>query len=66
MLVVDLADWPRFFVRAAMGSAGWPCFRFIGISIMGVDLGGVDSLAIGEAVSTGVDVAIGFSGLSLW
>ena len=49
-MVVDLADQPRFFVRATMG---------LGISK-------VVSLAIGKAVSTGTDVAIGFSGLFLW
>ena len=46
---------------------GRPCFRFIKIFIVGliVDLGGADSLAINGAVLTGLDVAIGFSELSL-
>ena len=50
MVVVDLAVWSRFFVKAAMGSA----------------LGRAVGLAIGGAVSTGADVAIGLSGLFLW
>ena len=31
-----------------------------------VSLGGAESLAIDEAISTEVDVAIGFFGLPLW
>ena len=33
---------------------------------LAVGLGGAESLAIDGAVSTGADVAVGFSGLSLW
>ena len=58
-MVMDLTGWPRFFVGAAMDPVGWPRFLAIG-------LGGADGLAIGGAVSTGSDVAVGFSGLSLW
>ena len=50
-------------------STGQPCFRFIGISVvidLAVGLGGAEGLAIGGAVVTGADVAVGFSGLSLW
>ena len=63
--MVDLAGWPRFLVRATMGLAGWPSFRFIGMSVMSVGLGGADGLVIDEAVLTGADVAVGFFGLSL-
>ena len=43
---------------------GRPCFgAVVGLTI---GLGGADGLAIGGAVSTGSDVAVGFSGLSLW
>ena len=52
MVLVDLADRPRF--------------RFIGMSVVGVGLGGAEGLAIGRAVSTEADVAVGFSRLSLW
>ena len=48
--MVDPAGWPRFFVGAAVGPAGRLCV----------------GLAIGGAVSTGKEVVIGFSGLSLW
>ena len=33
---------------------------------MGLAIGGAVGLAIGGAVSTGTDVTVGFSGLSLW
>ena len=46
---MDLANWPRFFIGAVMG---------LGIS-------GTVDLAIGGAVLTGMDVTIGFFGLSL-
>ena len=49
VVMMDLANWPRFFVRAAVGLA---IDRAVG-------------LAIGEAVLTKIDVAVGFSGLSL-
>ena len=49
-MVVDPTGWPRFFVWATVGLAGWPCV----------------GLAIGGAVSMGREVAVGFSGLSLW
>ena len=48
---------------------GRPHFRFIGMSVvmdLAVGLGGAEGLAIGGAVSTGVDVAVGFSGLFMW
>ena len=47
---MDLAGQPRFFVGAAVGLV----------------IGGAVGLAIGGAVLTGTDVAVGFSGLSLW
>ena len=50
VVVVDLAGRPRFFVGATVGLV----------------IGGAVGLAIGGAVSTGTDVAVGFSGLSLW
>ena len=50
IVVVDLAGQPHFFVGAAVG---------LGIS-------GAVGLAIDGAVLTGTDVAVGFSGLSLW
>ena len=48
--------------------ASRPHFCFIGMSVVGlaVGLGGVEGLAIGRAVLTGADVAVGFSELSLW
>ena len=48
-MVVDLASQPRFFVGATIG----------------LDIGGVVSLAIDRTVLTGTDIAIGFSELSL-
>ena len=56
VVVVDPIGRPRFF---AVDPAGRPRFLAVG-------LGGADGLAIGGAVSTGADVAVGFSGLSLW
>ena len=50
LVVVVLACRPRFFVGAAMGLA----------------ISEAMGLAIGGAVSMGTDVAVGFSGLSLW
>ena len=65
-MVMDLAGWPCFFVGAAMGPVGWPYFRFIRISVVGIGLGEADSLAIGGVVSTVADIIVGFSGLSSW
>ena len=48
-MVVDLANWLRFFVRAAMSLA----------------IDGVVGLAISGAISMGTDIAVGFSGLFL-
>ena len=47
--------------------AGRPCFRFIGMFIVGlaIGLGRVEDLAISGAVLMGADVTIGFSGLFL-
>ena len=45
-----LASQPRFFVRTAVGLA----------------INGMMGLAIGEAILTGTNVAIGFFGLFLW
>ena len=56
VVVVDPIGRPRFF---AVDPAGRPRFLAVG-------LGGADGLAIGGAVLTGADVAVGFSGLSLW
>ena len=50
VVVIDLAGWLCFFVGAAID----------------LGIGRAMSLAIGETVSTGTDVAIGFSELSLW
>ena len=50
VVVVDLTDWPRFYIRAAIG--------------LGIDK--VVGLAIGGTISTGTDIAVGFFGLSLW
>ena len=63
-MVVEPTDWLRFFVRAGVGPAGRPRF-FVG-AIMGLAINRAVGLAIGGAVSTGADVAVGFSGLSLW
>ena len=48
--MVDLAGQPRFFVGVAVG----------------LGIGGAVGLAVDRAVSTGTNVAVGFSGLSLW
>ena len=56
-MVVDPIGRPRF--GAVVNSVGWPRFLAVG-------LGGADDLAIGGAVLTGSDVAVNFSGLSLW
>ena len=47
--------------------AGWPCFRFIRMSVIGlvVGLGEAESLIIGRAVLMKADVAAGFFGLFL-
>ena len=45
--------------------AGWPCFHFIGIYVVGIGLGEAEGLAIGRAVLTKADIVVGFSGLSL-
>ena len=51
-MVVEPTSRPRFFVGAVVGLA--------------VGLSGADGLAIGGAVLTEADIAVGFSGLSLW
>ena len=48
--MVVLASRPHFFVGAAVGLV----------------IGRTMDLAIGGAVLTGTDIAVGFSGLSLW
>ena len=47
--MINLANRPHFFIRAAMG----------------LGIGRAVGLAIGGAVLTGTDVAVGFSGLVL-
>ena len=47
---MDLADRPRFFVR----------------TVMGLNISRAVGLAIGRAILTGIDITIGFFGLSLW
>ena len=49
-----------------MGLAGRPHFFDGAVVGLAVGLVGADGLAIGRAVLTGADVAVGFSGLSLW
>ena len=49
-MVVVLASRLRFFVGAAVG----------------LTIGGVVGLANGGAILTKTDIAVGFSGLSLW
>ena len=68
VVVIDLANRPRFFVGAAMDLPGWPYFRFIEMFVveLAVSLGKADDLAISRAVLMGADVVVGFSGLSLW
>ena len=48
--------------------AGWPRFRFIRMSVVGlaIDLGRAEGLAIAGTVLTGADIADALSGLSLW
>ena len=48
-------DWPYFFVKAAIGPAGRFCF-----------VGALVRLAIGRNILTRKEVAVSFSGLSLW
>ena len=48
-MVVDLADWPYFFIGA----------------IVGLAIGGAVGLAINGAILTGADIAVGFFRLSL-
>ena len=50
IVVIDLISQSHFFVKA----------------IMGLNISGVVSLAISRAVLTGMNIAIGFSELSLW
>ena len=65
-MVVDPTSRSLFFVGAAVGLAGWPCF-FVGAVVgLVVGLSGADGLAIGEALSTEADVAVSFSGLFFW
>ena len=48
---------------------GQPHFYFIGIFVvvdLAIVLGEMEGLAIGAAIVTGADVAVGFFGLSLW
>ena len=59
VVVVDPIGRPRLFIGAAVDSASWPRFLAVG-------LGGANGLAFGGAISTGSDVAVSFSGLSLW
>ena len=63
---MDLASQPRFFVGAAMGLEDWPCFRFIGVFVVGIGLDGADGLVIGGAVLTRADSAVSFSKSSLY
>ena len=48
--MVDLASQPHFFIRA----------------VVNLDISRIIGLAIGRAISTGSDITIGFSKLSLW
>ena len=66
VMMVDLVSRPCFFVGAAMGPIDRPHFRFTGMSVVGVGLGRADGLVIDGAVLMGADVAVGFTGLSLW
>ena len=63
-MVVDPTGRPRFFDGAAVDPASRP--RFGAVVGLAIGLGGVDGLAIGGAISTGREVAVGFSRLSLW
>ena len=62
-MVIDPASWPTFFVKAAVGPAGWP--RFFDGAVICLAINKAVGLAIGGAILTGADVAVGFSGLSL-
>ena len=42
------------------------CFRFIGMSMGSLGMGGVMSLGLSRAVLTKVDVVVGFFGFLLW
>ena len=53
--------WLRFFIGAAVDPAGWPCFG----AVVGLAISRAVGLAIGGAISTGADIAVGFSRLSL-
>ena len=50
MVIVNLADWPCFFIRTAVG----------------LGIGGVVGLTISGAVLIRMDITIGFFELSLW
>ena len=63
-MVVNPAGRPCFFVGAPVDPVSRP--RFEAVVGLAVGLGGADGLAIGGAVSTGLDAAVSFSGLSLW
>ena len=64
LVVMNPAGWPYFLVRAVMGPASRP--HFFVRAVVGLAIGGVVRLAIAGAVSTGADVAFGFSVLFLW
>ena len=64
VVVVDSTSRPRFFVGVTVDLAGRLCFGAIVGFAIGPDR--VDGLAIGGAILMGSDVAVGFSGLSLW
>ena len=64
VVVIDPAGRLCFFVGAAVGLASRPYF-FVGVT-MGLVIGEMVDLAIGGAVLTRADIAIGFSGLFLW
>ena len=55
-MVVGLASWPRFYIKAVVGPINRPYF-FVS-AIVG--------LAISGAVSTEREIAAGFSGLFFW
>ena len=63
MVVVDPTAWPRFFVGAVVGSAGWPCFVN---ALVGLAIYRAMGLASRRGILKRADVAIGFSELSLW
>ena len=45
---------------------GQSCFRFIEVSAVSLGINGAVSLAIGGAILMGADIAVSFSGFSLW